>query len=1133
MFRLSNPVSSIKDHYEVIVVGSGYGGAIAASRMARAGRNVCVLERGKEFQPGEYPDTEPTALGETQIHLPDGKHVGDRTGLYDMHQNPDISILVGCGLGGTSQLNANVSLQAEPRVFEDPRWPAELVSDLPTLVEKGYELAREMLKPVAYPQGERRLPKLQALEASAQYLTGKFYRTPINVTFEDGVNHVGVEQHACTLCGDCCSGCNYGAKNTLIMNYLPDAVNHGAEIYTRTAVRFVENKDGRWLVNYQILDSGRESFDAPTLTVSADIVFISSGTLGSTEILLRSREHGLKVSDKLGQHMTGNGDVLAFGYNGDKAINGIGSGHRDPSSMDPVGPCITGIIDMRNQPVLTDGMVIEEGSIPGALGPVLAVGLSGSSQIGGREEAPGIATRIEQLEREQESLIRGPYHGAIHNTQTYLIMTHDDGNGRMYLSNDELRVDWPGVGKQPIFQKANDALFQAGKALGGRFVDNPLWTKQFHQQLITVHPLGGCVMGNDATTGVVNHKGQVFSDITGTAVYQNLYVSDGAVIPLPLGVNPLLTISALAERATALAAADRGWTIDYTLPSAPKRVPPPLKVGMQFTETMAGYLSLKELVDFGKGAAQGQQDGSTLKFTVTVSSDDLNDMLTNPAHAGRIVGTLDAPALSPDSLTANEGKFHLFIDDPDKVGQRLMTYAMKLTASDGRQFYFEGFKLTHSDTGLNVWSDTSTLYITVYQGPDTNGAVIGRGILRILPSDFARQLTTMKITNATASERLEGMVKFGAFFGKTIFDTYGGVLAGATIFNPDAPPRKKRPLRAPAPELHPFNSLDGIPLLLTRYKGGSKGPVILAHGLGVSSSIFTIDTIETNLTEFLVAHGFDVWLLDFRVSIDLPSSLMESTADDVANYDYPAAVAKVKQETGADTVQMLVHCFGATTFFMSMLAGLQGVRSIVCSQIATDVIAVPMTQAKAGLHVSNILDKLGFPSLTAYTDTHADWKDKLFNEALKLYPVEFKEHCDSPVCHRITFLYSLLYEHAQLNEATHEALHEMFGVANIRALEHLSLLVRTKHLVDAKGNEVYMGHLDRLKLPICFLHGAENQCFLPISTQLTYEALRSANGTQLYSRHVIPGYGHIDCIYGENAAEDVYPFMLDHLQATL
>ena len=831
--------------------------------------------------------------------------------------------------------------------------------------------------------------------------------------------------------------------------------------------------------------------------------------------------------------MTGNGDVLAFQYNSNQTIDGIGFGHRDPKKMDPVGPCITGVIDLREQPVLTDGMVMEEGSIPGALGGVLPAALAAAALIGGRDEGSSFEDKIKQGLRAAESQFGGPYVGAVKNTQTYLVMTHDDGNGRMYLANDELRVDWPSVGKQPIFQKVDETFFQAGKPLGGQYVKNPIWTKLFGQELITVHPLGGCVMGSDASQGVVNHKGQVFSGMNGTDVYDGLYVSDGSVIPRPLGVNPLLTISAMAERACVLAAKDRGWTIDYTLPSAPRAAKAAVKTGMQFTETMKGFFSSKETADFAKGAAQGKTDGSPLQFTVTVTSEDLNAMLTDQTHQGAIVGTVNAPALSPEPLTATKGVFNLFVDDPNKVGQRLMKYGMLLTAKDVRQFYFTGFKETHSDAGLNVWPDTSTLYITVYNGVDATSPVLGKGILHIEPADFAKQMTTMKITNASGEEeRLKGLAAFGAFFGQTIFQTYGGVFAKKTLFNPDAPPRKKRPLRAPAPELHYFNSLDDVPLLLTRYKGGTKGPVVLAHGLGVSSKIFSTDTIETNLVEYLVAHGYDVWLLDFRVSTDLPASFSESTADDVANLDYPACIAKVKKETGAETVLMVVLCFGATTFFMSMLAGLQGVRSIVCSQIANNVIAVPMTQGKSALHIPNVLQKLGFRSLTAYVDTHADWKDRLFDEALTLYPMQFKEHCNNPVCHRITFLYSLLYEHAQLNEATHDALHEMFGVANIAALEHLSLLVRTKHLVDAKGGEVYMGHLDRLKLPICFIHGAENQCFLPISTQMTYEALQEANGKDLYTRHVIPGYGHIDCIYGANAAKDVYPFMLEHLEAT-
>src|SRR5687767_6483884 len=106
MTRLSRSIADIKDHYNVVVVGSGYGGSIAASRCARAGKSVCLLERGKEIQPGEYPRTLPDAVKEMQTDLP-AEHVGTRTGLYDFHMNKEINVFVGCGLGGTSLVNAN------------------------------------------------------------------------------------------------------------------------------------------------------------------------------------------------------------------------------------------------------------------------------------------------------------------------------------------------------------------------------------------------------------------------------------------------------------------------------------------------------------------------------------------------------------------------------------------------------------------------------------------------------------------------------------------------------------------------------------------------------------------------------------------------------------------------------------------------------------------------------------------------------------------------------------------------------------------------------------------------------------------------------------------------------------------
>jgi cholesterol oxidase len=211
---------------------------------------------------------------------------------------------------------------------------------------------------------------------------------------------------------------------------------------------------------------------------------------------------------------------------------------------------------------------------------------------------------------------------------------------------------------------------------------------------------------------------------------------------------------------------------------------------------------------------------------------------------------------------------------------------------------------------------------------------------------------------------------------------------------------------------------------------------------------------------------------------------------------------------------------------------LRRVRSAVASQIGAHMRVGTMTGIKAGLHLPQVLDALGVKSMTAYVDTHADWKARLFDDLLRFQPIGSRQTCHSDVCRRITFLYSLLYQHQQLNEATHAALHELFGVANIASLEHLTALVRHGSLVSATGEDVYMPHLDRLAIPLAFIHGAQNQCWLPESTALTYEALCAANGSALYTRYLVPRYGHIDCIFGKQAATDVYPRIVAHLDAT-
>ncbi len=1133
MKRLSSPISKMKEHYQIVVIGSGYGGGIAASRLSRAGQQVCLLERGKEIHPGDYPDTELEGLAETQLDTPQ-EHKGSRSGLYHYHLNGDMSVISGCGLGGTSLINANVAVRPDKRIFDDPRWPKALRDDAETLLEEGYQHAKEMLRPSPYPEDFPELPKLNALEKSADALDGDFYRLDINVTFESGVNQVGVDQKPCKLCGDCMAGCNHWAKNTTLMNYIPDAHRHGAEIYTQVEVRFLERKNGRWLIHYHLLDSGTKTFTAPTSIVTADFVILAAGTMGTNEILLRSQAAGLSLSGQLGNHFSGNGDVGGGAYNSDVVINAVGLG-QNVDKLPPVGPTITGAIDLRQSSNLEEGMLIEDGAIFSPIAKKLPALLASAAKLSGEDTDTGLVDETSEKARELESLIRGPYHGAVNQTQVFLVMAHENSHGRLHLENDRVTIAWPGIGDQPFVQKVNENLLKATAAIGGTFIENPIWANTETHTMATAHPLGGCIMAEDAAQGVVNHKGQVYAGKSGTAVHEGLYVCDAAVIPRTLGANPLMTISALAERAMMLLAQDQDWHIDYRFEPVDDATPRPDTIGIQFTETMKGYFSTEVTDDFQTAWNMGQANGSPFQFIVTIQIEDLEAFIKEPDTTASFAGTVTAPALSSQALAISEGRFNLAVADPgDPARLRRMKYQMRLTSEEGQTFFFDSFKRIIDDPGLDLWADTTTLYITVYEGEDKSGPVVGKGILRVLPDDFRRQISTVKVLNARSKrERLEATARFGRFFSGVLYDIYGGVFARSTYFDPDAPLREKRPLNTNAPELHFFTTEDGLRLRLTRYQGGDKGPVMLVHGLGVSSLAFSIDTIDTNLTEYLFAQGYDVWLLDFRSSIELPYADTQYTADDIARYDWPAAVNTVRTLTGAPSIQVVVHCYGAITFTMAMLAGLEGVHSAVSSQVGAHINVIPANKIRSGIYLDKFLEAIQVKNLTMYTDQDDNWLDQLYNRALRLYPVtEHEERCNNPVCYRVTFLYAPLYEHDQLNNATHAVMHELFGISSISNFRHLGELTRADHLVSAQGEEIYMPHVERLAIPITFIHGAENQTWAPESTARTVEWLAANNGAGLYQRHLIPNYGHIDCIFGRNAVRDVYPYILDHLEKT-
>jgi cholesterol oxidase len=488
----------------------------AASRLAPGPRRPAglPLERGKELSQGQYPDTLAEAGRADAGRHPEG-HVGSPLGLFDFRMNDDINVFQGCGLGGTSLVNANVSIRPEPRIFDDARWPAALRQE-PVLLEDGFRHAEEMLKPVRYPENGLPLPKLEAPPPLGPGHERPLRGLPINVTFKEppsGINHVGVEQHACTLCGDCVTGCNHRAKNTTLMNYLPDAWNHGAEIFTQVSVRRVAanpapspTSPGRWLIYFRPLGVGIERFGDDDLVVRAD-----GGGAGGGGARLAPRSccarasTGCRCPTGWGRGFTGNGDVLAFAYNNDQGHQR--RGRRDPparGSWTPrARPCITGPHRPArlHQSPLEDNVIIEEGSLPGALAPAPPRGPWPPRRRHGIDTDSGVRDYLAERTREVESLTLGSHRGAVANTQTYLVMANDDASGLMALEGDRLRIRWPGVGEQPLFGKIHGRLEQATKGLGGTFVKNPIWFELSKHPLVTVHPLGGLRDGRGRRQG--------------------------------------------------------------------------------------------------------------------------------------------------------------------------------------------------------------------------------------------------------------------------------------------------------------------------------------------------------------------------------------------------------------------------------------------------------------------------------------------------------------------------------------------------------------------------------------------------------------------------------------------------------
>ena len=285
--RLARSLDHARPRYDVIVVGSGYGGGVSAMRLARAGKRVAVIERGREFVTGEFPSRFPDMRHEMQVTGP-RVSMGSPTGLYDVRLGDDMHVLVGRGLGGGSLVNAGVALRPDARVFADPRLARP---DPPGRAPRRRLRAGAALAAAGARSRGAGADQIQSARCGERGAGHSRRSRPRSSSVStDTVNPAGIAQPACTRCGDCCAGCNVGAKNTVALTYLPEAVRHGAELFTHGRVTHVAPAaGGGWTVHVDRIDTPGDGH-AAHLMLAADMVILAAGTLGSTEILLRSRE---------------------------------------------------------------------------------------------------------------------------------------------------------------------------------------------------------------------------------------------------------------------------------------------------------------------------------------------------------------------------------------------------------------------------------------------------------------------------------------------------------------------------------------------------------------------------------------------------------------------------------------------------------------------------------------------------------------------------------------------------------------------------------------------------------------------------------------------------------------------------
>jgi lysosomal acid lipase/cholesteryl ester hydrolase len=345
---------------------------------------------------------------------------------------------------------------------------------------------------------------------------------------------------------------------------------------------------------------------------------------------------------------------------------------------------------------------------------------------------------------------------------------------------------------------------------------------------------------------------------------------------------------------------------------------------------------------------------------------------------------------------------------------------------------------------------------------------------------------------------------------------------------------------------HPFTTEDGLGLSMLRFNRAGTADtddiILVIHGLTTSSDMFIMPEHE-NLVRFLLDHGFgDVWTLDYRMSNRMPynRAMHRYTLDDIAAFDYPAALRALRDVVGEDTrIHVVAHCLGSVSFLMSLFGGaVDGITSVIANSVGLTPRVPAWSRVKLTVAPTIMEWLFGFEYLDPRWGQEPVWsRGWAFSKLVDL----FHRECDVSACHMLSLMWGTgwpaLYSHESLHQVTHERGGDLYGATGLHYYRHVLKMVTAGRAVKYDENDPTTRHLPNdyladaaaVRTPVLLTTGDNNHVFTDSNVECWKRLEEVAPGR--HELEVFPGYGHQDVFMGKSVNRDVFPRMVDFLQA--